>query len=187
MRKSVLLLAAVLAGCAAAPVKTKWAPGGGPYGGPARNFTLDIPQGWQLIDEGGVLLLSKEGPLLQSIFVKKVAVSASMEHTKKTMRAGMLPQEAAEIWIDDYRADTDLLNLKVEENSPATVAGRPAFRIAGEFRVTGGMRRKFVACGLMDGDDFYLLRFSAPARYYFSRDLPAFEEVVRSFRLAKGS
>ena len=95
----------------------------------------------------------------------------------------MTPQELAELVIDDIRASEALTEARVLENAPAPVGGRKGFRVLATFRDARGLARKIAIYGLLDEKRFYRLFYVAPERHYFARDLPVFEELVRSFRL----
>ena len=50
-------------------------------------------------------------------------------------------------------------------------------------RDKNGLRFKSVLLGFLNGDEFYLIRYTAAERYYFAKDLPTFEQLVTTFRL----
>ena len=65
------------------------------------------------------------------------------------------------------------------------IAGNPGFRIVFAYKTDDGLKMKGVVYGLMQGEWFYVLKFAAPQRHYFDRDLKTFEQVVASARLIK--
>ena len=74
----------------------------------------------------------------------------------------------------------------MEENAPATVAGRPGFRLVYTWKTKEGLRLKRVHYGFMDGKWVYRLVYQAAARYYYEKDLATFERVRESFKLLGG-
>lgn len=54
-------------------------------------------------------------------------------------------------------------------------------------RDKNGRRFRSVQHGLLAGDVFYGIRYTAAERYYFARDLPTFERLLASFRLIRPS
>ena len=84
----------------------------------AYSFTVDIPEGWRRIDRP-YLLITKEGPFLQNIMVQNRFIGQSFRYTRKKMKQGMLPEEAAQIIIDEFASDQNIGNLKVLNNTPA--------------------------------------------------------------------
>lgn len=183
MRK---ILPAVLAlflcaGCATA----RWAYAPGDYRHETGNFVLEIPEGW-VVWQGPKttrVTMTRDGLPLQQILVGRIGIRDSLPNTKRKFEPGMLPQEAAEIVADSFASDKNLRNFRLLENVPATVGGQPGFRLTMAARDAGGLKERHVICGLLSGEWFYFLRFTAAERHYFHRDLPAFEQVVRSFRL----
>jgi len=98
---------------------------------------------------------------------------------------GMLPQEIAEVLIDHHQSDPDHPFDQVEDNSPATVAGKTGYRLQLVYRTKAGLRYRYLSYGFLSGDRLYQLNYSAPIRYYFDKDRETFETVVKSFRLTK--
>lgn len=178
------LLAAVLA-LAAGCVSLPWVPAEAQHTVRSGHFSVELPRGWMRWNHGPAdeVLVTRDGELLQEILVERVPVDAELRHTKKRLARGMLPQEAAEVIIDNYSSDRSNVDFEVKENSPARVAGFPGFRLTFAYRTRDGLRVKVVYYGFVKDDALYGLRYTAPQRYYFDRDLESFEKVLRSFRL----
>lgn len=181
-RRAILLLPLLLfAGCATA----KWSQVGGEYKNEPRNFAVDLPHGWMKLNAQENLSATRDGFALQAIAIGRVEADKPLPTTKKTLKKGMLPQEAAEVIIDAFSSDPDFLNLKILENVPAKVAGHPGFRGVWTYRLTDGLGKKTLFYGFFANDGYYYIRYTAAQRYYYDRDLETFENVVRSFRLIK--
>ena len=75
------------------------------------SFSIDIPAGWRKIDNNQYLLVTKENPFLQYIMVQNRPISRSFRNTKKKIRKEMLPEEAAQIIIDELISDQNLVNF----------------------------------------------------------------------------
>ncbi len=121
------LLAAALvaaAGCVSLP----WVPAEPRHTVRSGHFSVELPQGWMRWNHGPAdeVLVTRDGELLQEILVERVAVDAEMRHTKKRLARGMLPQEAAEVVIDNYASDRSHLDFEVKEKSPPGSAGSRA-------------------------------------------------------------
>jgi hypothetical protein len=170
---SVLLL--LLAGCGSW-ARTK----DGPF--ELSGQSVRLPSGWYRLKDAGFLLLTRDGPPLQTVVVSRHPVDVPFPHTARTVSEGMLPVEAAEAVLDDLAFDETIGHLEVLENAPAVVGGLPGFRIATAYRDRNDLAYRSVTCGVLAGRWLHLLRYAAPRRHYFDRDLGAFEEIVRSFR-----
>lgn len=172
----------VASGCVTLP----WVPADGPYVSTADHYTIDLPQGWMrwTQDENGRLVVTRDGALLQLIMVEHYSVEQPLKHTKKKLAKGMMPQEAAEVLLDNFSSNKDISAVEVKENRPITMSGKPGFRTVFTYKTKDDLKVRVVYCGVMDGEWFYGIRYSAPQRYYFDKDLKTFETVLRSFKLA---
>ena len=66
---------------------------------------------------------------------------------------------------------------------PAEVDGHQAFRAEISYKDEDGLLYKGVMYGFMQNNWFYLVRYVAPNRFYFSRDEAKFEKIVKSLKL----
>ena len=60
---------------------------------------------------------------------------------------------------------------------------RDAVRDAATYKTKDDLKVRVVYCGVLDGEWFYGIRYSAAQRHYFDKDLKTFEMVLRSFKL----
>ncbi len=175
----IILLLVVLAGCLAC------AHAGG-FSKPASySFTIDIPEGWRKIDNNRYLFVTKESPFLQYILVQNRPIDRSFRNTKKKMQNGMLPEEAAQVIIDELTSDQNLMNLRILSNSPATIKEYDGFKILYTYSDTEGRTYKTLYYGFIKEDTFFNLRFSAADQIYFQRDIAAFRSILNSFHVVK--
>lgn len=181
-KRAIGLLFLVLASGCATP---RWTQVGGEYKNASLNFSVDLPRDWVRKDDKEGLFATREGFLLQKIIVSRHDISQPLPNTKKKFRREMLPQEAAEVALDQFASDPAFLKMNVLENLPAEIGGYPGFRVAFTHQSKDGLRSEDVLYGFLLKDQFYLLRYTAPRRYYFEKDLPTFETIVRSFKLVK--
>jgi hypothetical protein len=181
MRKILLIVVILLTGCG------PWTKAGGQYKSTKHNFILDIPQGWYRLNTSKYLFITKDGVPLQNVVVNRISVDEPLEHTKKGLDREMLPQEAAEVIIDNTSSDPALLSFTLLENVPMTIYNRPGFKLLYTYKNRDGLEYKSIYCGFMSGDWLYGIRYSAPSRYYFSKDVGTFEEILNSLQLLKTS
>lgn len=181
MRKFILFGVICVAGCAL------WTQIGGLYTSDAGKFSVELPNGWMKSNAVDYLLITRDGVLLQNIVIEQIDINKGLQHTKKKLRPDMLPQEAAEVIIDNMTSNPAILNLEVIENIPAKVGGFPGFKLVTTYKNKDGLKFKSVYYGFLWDHWLYSLRYSAPQRYYFVKDLPTFENVVKSFKLIKAT
>lgn len=179
MRKHLYILLIFLVGCAA------WTQVGGLYKNESHNFSVDLPQGWVQWNRGEHLLITRDGISLQYIQIGRTKVEDPLKHTKKKFSKGMLPQEAAEVALDNMASNPNVLNLEVIENSPAILSGIPGFKTVYIYKNKDGLKLKSIYYGFIVGDSFYSINYNAAVRYYFDKDIKTFERVVESFKLIK--
>jgi hypothetical protein len=148
-------------------------------------YKVDIPDGWRKIDNNRYLLLTKDNPFQQYILVQNRPIGKSFRHTKKKMHNAMLPEEAAQIVIDELISDQNLLNLKLLNNTPRNISGYDGFNILYTYQDAEGHTFKTLYYGFIKEDTFFNLRFTASDRFHFQRDIEAFRIMLKSFEIVK--
>jgi hypothetical protein len=101
------------------------------------------------------------------------------------MRKTMLPEEAAQIVIDELISDQNLVNLKLLNNTPETIKGFAGFKILYTYQDTEGHSFKTLYYGFIKEDTFFNLRFTAADRFHFQRDIEAFRYMLNSFEVIR--
>ena len=149
------------------------------------SFTIDIPEGWRKIDNNRYLFVTKESPFLQYIMVQNRPIDRSFRNTKKKMQREMFPEEAAQIIIDELISDQNLVNLRILDNTPATIKGHAGFKILYTYRDSEGQVYKTLYYGFLKEDTFFNLRFTAADRIYFKRDVGDFRNILNTFQIVK--
>ena len=146
------------------------------------HFTVDIPEGWRQLDTNKFFLITKDGAFLQYALIQQRPLDKSFKHTKKKLRKGMLPQEAAVVIIDEITSDKNILNFKLIQNTPISMQGYQGFKIAFSYRDQDGTAFKTLYYGFIKDGLFYNIRYTAVKKHYFNKDLATFEKFVASFR-----
>ena len=185
-----LILILSISGCL--PRQAKFAPVGAEEQLPTDQIWADWPLEWMTFrpaegdeeadKEGMVLLLSKDGFNLQTIKLIKRPLEKEFKDTRKKLINGMLPQEVAEVVLDNVRANPQVVELHIIENGPAIVAGTPGFKLTYTYREKSGLPRQATLYGTLDRDQLVTLSFDAIQRYYFQKDLATFEKTKDSLR-----
>ncbi len=178
--KRILLLCLVvlfITGC------LPWARTGGPFTAPAQNVSVDLPDGWMRKNTKDYLLVTRDGPLLQYIIVENIHATDALYHTKKKFRTGMLPQEQAEVIIDNTSSNPEILKLRIISNKPTKINGYSGFKVVYTYKDKNGLQYKSMYYGFMNGEWFYGIRYNAPLRHYYKKELNSFKKVVKSLKL----
>jgi len=179
MKKILLFILILSMGCA------PWVQVGGLYKTESHNYSVDLPQGWMRWNKGDHLLITRDGVLLQNIQIVRLNSEEPLPHTKKKFSKGMLPQEVAEVILDNIASNKDILNFQLIENSPLKISGNSGFRAVCIYKNKDGLKIKSIYCGFMAEKWFYGINYNAAERYYFDKDIKTFENVLESFKLIK--
>ncbi|HEY4485485.1 MAG TPA: hypothetical protein VI702_04055 [Nitrospiria bacterium] len=182
MKRILLIALLLLAGCGG-----PWLRVGGPYTADDFNVKVDFPEKWMRMNTNDYLLVTRDGVLLQYILIETMRVDDALKHTKKKFKRGMLPQEAAEVILDNKTSNSEVLNFHLVENSPARIGGLPGFKAVYTFKDKDGLKVKGIYYGFLLKDQFYGVSYSAASRYYYEKDLKTFEKVFKSFKLIKAA
>ncbi len=170
-----VLLALTLAACAHGPSQ------------PVSSFNVSVPEGWrQIQSEDPMLFLTKDGGYKQFVLIRERPLSEPFAFSKRAMRDGMQPEEAAELIVSEISADTNIRNFSLLENVPARIAGNTGFRLTFLYTDMDGFVFKTLYYGFIKGSTFYNIRYAATEggpQDYFQRDLKTFQQVFDSFRL----
>lgn len=177
MKKIVVPWLLMLAiGCA------PWVRVGGLYKSDGHQYAIHLPDGWMRWNRGDNLVITRDGLLLQQITVIRLSVDDPLKHTKKKLTKAMLPQEVAEVILDDIATDREVLDFRLEENKPAKIGGLPGFRAVFHFKNKEGLRLTTIYYGCLKETWFYGISYTAASRYYFDKDVEVFEKMVETFQ-----
>ena len=152
---------------------------------PVSDFLVEIPVGWWKPKHIDKYLFTKDGVFLQYVLIQQRPIDRPFRYTKKKLNNGMLPQEASGIIIDEIASDRRIYKFNVIENAPAIIDGHDGFKILFAYKDKKGSAFKTLYYGFIMGDSFYNLRYNAAMRYYFEKDIEAFEQILSSFKVVK--
>jgi hypothetical protein len=183
MKKALLtcfILGLFLGGC------TPWVMVGGNYENSTQNFKAEFPNGWRKFNlSNNEVLITKDGFSLEFIRISRRPIEKELKHTKKKFTQGMLPQEVAEIVIQNFRSNPDIMNQQILANTPSNIGGYPGFNIMVTFQTKEGLTKQSAVYGFLSGDAFYEILYEAPKRYYFTKYEADFEKVKDTFKLLR--
>jgi len=125
-------------------------------------------------------------------------------YLKKRFAEGMASTEVADVILDSRANNPRVTDLQIREVAPLEFAGNHGFRAVFDFRLNtpddrsmlGGTMAvvdvsgrktpyRSVYYGIMRGQWFYGISYTAALRYYFQKDLETFETVLQSFQLVE--
>lgn len=149
-----------------------------------RNFSIAIPEGWREINSPEYLMITREGAFSQYILVQQRRVDKPFKHTEKKLNKYMLPQQAAEVIMDEISSDSRVLHFHLSEYVRTRVNQYNGFRIVYTYKEKGGLNFLTVYYGVLEGDWFYCLRYSVEVKKYTDEDIETFEKVLNSFKIA---
>src|SRR3990172_5283475 len=176
----LVFLLGALSGCA------PWVMVEGPYRMDSQGYEVSLPAGWRRATTvGDSLLVTRDGVSLQNIRVERVAIGDELKHRKKKFAKGMLPQDVAALELDEVRSDQAVRNFALVENIPFQVTGFPGFKLVYTFKTGNGLRLRRIHYGVLLRDWVYRIQYQAAAKYYFDKDLAAFERVRESFKVTE--
>lgn len=148
-----------------------------------RGFTAQLPDGWMRFALGNDFLMTRDGVALNRIGVRKLKFKNKLEYTKKMFEPQMMPMDLADVEIDNLKSDNAISQLVILENIPLTISGQDAFKLTFSYETLSGLKIKGILCGFIYKERVYLILFDAPVQHYYSRDYPAFENFLNTFKL----
>lgn len=179
MRKLICLFLFLAAACAS----------GGQFGSSSKsdlqNFSIEIPEGWKRFSSSKYFMLTREGVFSQYILVQQRHVDKPFRHTESRLKKDMLAKEVVGVILDEISSDGHLVNFRLIEYIPAEVGRYNGFRIVFRYQDKDGLKFKTVFYGLLQGDWFYSLRYSAQEKKYSDEDIEALKKVVHSFKIVE--
>jgi hypothetical protein len=149
-------------------------------------WSITSPEGWMHLSTHESEMLSKDGPYLDYILIQSKPLYQGFRFTNQKLNPDMLPHETAQLITDNMRSDPLIRRFRLLDSKPAMVDGHEGFKLVYSYQDTYGVDIKSVYYGVILPDLFFNLRYSAPQRHYFEKELPAFNEVVDSLRLETG-
>lgn len=170
----------------------------------SKSFKFVVPEGWvrttkaatwEYVEVDGKnqpipmeqMSSTRDGTELHAIVVTRRYPETAFPHIKKKTNANMLPPEVADLYVSELRKRSGLERLKVLSNKPATVNGKPAFKLEMQYKNEDGLRIKILSFGFVDKTGLYTINYRAPHLYFYKRDYKRFVSLVHSFKQLKGA
>lgn len=145
-------------------------------------WSITSPEGWMQLSTQESEMLSKDGPYLDYILIQSRSLAQGFRFTNQKLEPDMLPHEAAQVITDNMRSDPLIRQLQWLASEPAMVGGHAGFRLIYSYQDPYGVKIKTIYYGVILPDQFFNLRYTAAHRYYFNKELPAFNQAFDSLR-----
>lgn len=149
-------------------------------------WSISTPDGWMHLSMPDSDMLSKDGPYLEYILIQARPLTQPFRFTKQRLSRTMLPHEAAELIVDNLRADPLIRGFRFHSGEPVLVDGNAGFKLTYGYLDKHGVELKTVYYGVLLPDHFFNLRYTAARRYYFDKEQAAFSQVLDSLELPSG-
>ncbi len=147
-----------------------------------RAFETDIPLGWMRNTYTREFLITHDGVALNAITVERRGVEKDLESTKKKFDKDMLPQDLAEVEMDNIRSGQGVGQFRLLKNSPAELDGIQSFVIEYTYQTEIGLTIHGIHYGCLKGNWVYRVRYEAPEQHYFKIYENDFKKFVAGLR-----
>ncbi|RJR53966.1 MAG: hypothetical protein C4576_00865 [Desulfobacteraceae bacterium] len=147
-----------------------------------RNFSVEIPPGWEQLTSSELFLITRKDPYEQYILFRQRHVNERFPHTAKRLHKGMAPLDVAGVIVDEMKSDPSVLNLQLIETEAALVGSYPGFKILFDYGVKEGHSFSTIYYGFLQGDWLYSIRYNASQNAVTEQDVADFHQVLKSFR-----
>ena len=161
-----------------------WQSARGDLSGP--QWSISTPDGWMHLSMPDSDMLSKNGPYLEYMLIQARPLAQPFRFTRQRLSTAMLPHEAAELVVDNLRADPLIRGFRFQASEPAVVDGHSGFKLTYGYLDKYGVELKTVYYGVVLPDHFFNLRYTAARRFYFDNEAAAFNQVLDSLQLPSG-
>lgn len=145
-------------------------------------YTIQAPSDWRKLKLDDRLILTPESPEMASLVLDVYPGKLKFQFTKRVFNSNMLPEEVAELVIDNYSLNPSNQNFKLISNEPAVINNYDGFRIQFEYKSTTGVPVSVVVVGFMQKDRLFTIEYEALKRVYFDKYLASFEKILASVK-----
>ena len=166
-------------------------------------FSVEMPTGWMwaryrgqrydVLRDGRYqplyvdrVWITRDGGNLEFIDAVRFNYEDAFPYIKKEYKAGMLPSEAAELYIANLK-NAGLDNMTVVQNTPKRIAGRNGFELHIQYKNGKGLQFERIADAFGDKTGFYVVTYQAPNLYYYPLYRDTYYRVVASLKIKSGA
>ncbi len=146
-------------------------------------FEALLPKDWMRYNMANYFIMTKDGFVLNQVSVDRFKFKYDLQHTKRQYAEDMNPEEIAEVEIDNFKLNPNVLNFTILENRPVVVSDRDAYRFDYTYETKSHLKIKGAMLGFIHGDWVYRIIFEAADQHYFAETQEAFRQFLDSFKL----
>jgi hypothetical protein len=157
----------------------------GLYESPSQNFSIVVPEGWKKYDTDKYVLITRDDPFLNYVFIQERTIERPFKHTKKKLRRGMLSQEAAEVIIDEISSDQLVIDFEVIQNIPVRISAYEGFKLVFNYRTKDNLSHRTIYYGILTDNYFYNIRYYASGTQHFEKYRDTFEKILNTFKVTE--
>ncbi|MFL0798348.1 MAG: hypothetical protein K6L73_12760 [Cellvibrionaceae bacterium] len=177
----LLLVTSLLAGCGQywnlASVE--------PVASSKSSFSFVAPESWFVGKRyRGMMVVTKDGPLLQAIEIKEQSLKKAFPKTKQEVNASVTSLELANYYLAELKTELEGISV-VEKHSivPVSLGDQDAFQMELSFNSQSGVTYKSRVLGLAYDEKVITLAFQAPELHYYQSSIGDFESMLETFKL----
>lgn len=152
----------------------------------SKTYTVSVPGGWVRYNgtQETEVFLTKDGPSLQSVEVVERDLKKPFERLEISLTEDTLISEIAEQYEANLKAEIEGITVERLALVPAPVGTHEGFRLTLKATTLNGLEIKILSYGAIANGKLYILTYQAPGLYFFDKDLPQFEQMASSFKVA---
>lgn len=148
-------------------------------------YQVELPHKWLYTNTKNTgLTLSLDGPYLHAIHVEEALYLEAFRSLQRPLSKSVLPSELAELYLARLKKSPENggVNIETLSNRPALLGGQDGFFLHLRLKSSDGLDVDVLVYGVLRGEHFFSLSYTAPKLWYFPRDKNSFEKMVGSFR-----
>lgn len=146
-------------------------------------FATTVPSGWMRYNYADYFLITRDGLLLNRISVERRDPHKPLEFSKKTFDLNMLPQDLAELEIDNLKSNTNFSQFTLLQNKPTLIDTHEACFLEYTYVTEDGLRVRGKHIDLFHKKWVYRITYEAAQQHYFDASLKDFNCFLESFKL----
>ncbi|MEW5894952.1 MAG: hypothetical protein AB1650_04235 [Candidatus Omnitrophota bacterium] len=131
-----------------------------------------------------ILCLSRTGEKLQRIVLQRKSSNYKFPRAKRRLSADMLPQEAAQLVIDNLSLNRKLGHFNVVRNKPYPVSKDHGFLIEYTYRDEHFVPRRSLLIGVLNDRYYYEIKYQAVDQFYYQDGIGEFMTFLKTVNLS---
>jgi hypothetical protein len=160
------------------------------------HYTVEPQIAWSRLVRGNSEIWTVDGALLQQLrFIKGIEdgdklfpspalADGRRDRRKPPFRGDMTPPEIRE-FFETSLSQAGAIDVRSKNLRPAAFGALAGFHFEFAFSFADGLPRRGLAAGAVKDKALHLIVYFAPEMYYFGRDRPRVDAIIRSIRMTE--